>query len=40
MSSQEIFSELINKKSEDYANEYLRKANKNKEKNYIIEIIE
>ncbi len=29
-------SELINKKSEDYINEYVRKTNKNKEKNYAL----
>ena len=34
--SQELMSELINKKSEDYVNEYARKTNKNKEKNYAL----
>ena len=36
LKSQELMSELINKKSEDYINEYVRKTNKNKEKNYAL----
>ena len=32
--SQEINTELVGKKMEDLGNEYLRRANKNKEKNY------
>ena len=32
--SQEILTELIHKKNEEYGNEYQRRANKNKEKNY------
>ena len=34
--SQEIFTELINKKNEEYVNEYQRRENKNKEKNYAL----
>ena len=36
LKSQELMSELINKKNEDYINEYVRKTNKNKEKNYAL----
>ena len=36
MKSQEIMSELINKKIDNYGNEYQRRTNKNKEKNYAL----